>query len=100
MPVSGELCGGRVDRDAGDFLYRAGSGSCRGGLTRAPGTGPWFGCGLSVGAAILLRPDGGLLLVAIEVYLLVLLVRDWGKSMRTGPPAPHRPPRHTWFGPA
>jgi 4-amino-4-deoxy-L-arabinose transferase-like glycosyltransferase len=59
------------------------------GLTRTPGTGPWFGCGLSVGAAILLRPDGGLLLVAIEVYLLVLFVRDWGKSMRTGPPAPH-----------
>jgi 4-amino-4-deoxy-L-arabinose transferase-like glycosyltransferase len=37
---------------------------------------PWLGCGLAVGAAILLRPDGGLLLVAIEVYLLALSVRS------------------------
>jgi len=39
MPVSGELCGGRVDRDAGDFLYRAGSGSCRGGADPRTGNG-------------------------------------------------------------
>ena len=30
---------------------------------------PWLGCGLAIGAAILLRPDGGLLLIAIELYL-------------------------------
>ena len=30
---------------------------------------PWVGCGLAVGAAILLRPDGALLLVAIGAYL-------------------------------
>ena len=30
----------------------------------------WLGCGLSVGAAILLRPDGGILLGAIGIYLL------------------------------
>ena len=35
---------------------------------------PWFGCGLSVGACILLRPDGGILLAAIGAYLLLLLV--------------------------
>ncbi len=35
----------------------------------------WLGCGLSVGAAILLRPDGGILLVAIGGYLLWLLAR-------------------------
>src|SRR2546426_8693499 len=34
---------------------------------------PWLGCGLAVGAAILLRPDGGLLLLAIGVYLAWLL---------------------------
>ena len=34
----------------------------------------WAGCGLAAGAAILLRPDGGLLLVAIEAYLFWLLV--------------------------
>ena len=39
----------------------------------------WLGCGLSVGAAILLRPDGGILLAAIGVYLIWLLVR----SLRT-----------------
>jgi len=27
---------------------------------------PWLGCGLAIAAAILLRPDGGLLLIAIE----------------------------------
>jgi 4-amino-4-deoxy-L-arabinose transferase-like glycosyltransferase len=35
----------------------------------------WLGCGVSVGAAILLRPDGGILLAAIGGYLLWLLVR-------------------------
>jgi 4-amino-4-deoxy-L-arabinose transferase-like glycosyltransferase len=40
----------------------------------------WLGCGLSVGAAILLRPDGGILLAAIGGYLLWLLVR----ALRTG----------------
>jgi 4-amino-4-deoxy-L-arabinose transferase-like glycosyltransferase len=30
----------------------------------------WFGCGLTVGACLLLRPDGGLLLAAILAYLL------------------------------
>ncbi len=34
----------------------------------------WLGCGLSVGGAILLRPDGGILLAAIGGYLLWLLV--------------------------
>ena len=37
--------------------------------------GPWIWCGLAVAASILLRPDGGLLLVAIGVYLLIVLVR-------------------------
>ena len=35
----------------------------------------WLGCGLSIGAAILLRPDGGILLAAIGGYLLWLLAR-------------------------
>ena len=46
----------------------------------------WVGCGLAVGTAMLLRPDGALLLVAIVGYLLVssLLQRP-----RAGAPAPH-----------
>ena len=36
----------------------------------------WLGCGLSVGGAILLRPDGGILLAAIGGYLLWLLLRS------------------------
>jgi 4-amino-4-deoxy-L-arabinose transferase-like glycosyltransferase len=36
----------------------------------------WLACGLSVGAAILLRPDGGILLAAIGGYLLWLLARN------------------------
>jgi 4-amino-4-deoxy-L-arabinose transferase-like glycosyltransferase len=31
---------------------------------------PWLGCGLSIGGAILLRPDGGILLGAIGGYLI------------------------------
>ena len=40
----------------------------------------WLGCGLSIGAAILLRPDGGILLAAIGGYLLWLLFRSLRSS--------------------
>ncbi|HEY1465141.1 MAG TPA: glycosyltransferase family 39 protein [Terriglobales bacterium] len=36
----------------------------------------WIGCGLACSGAIFLRPDGGLLPMAIGLYLLVLLVRN------------------------
>jgi 4-amino-4-deoxy-L-arabinose transferase-like glycosyltransferase len=49
---------------------------------------PWLGCGLAIGAAILLRPDGGLLLVALELYLLAVLVRAWRDKPRARAPAP------------
>jgi 4-amino-4-deoxy-L-arabinose transferase-like glycosyltransferase len=49
----------------------------------------WVGCGLAVGAAILLRPDGGLLLLAIEAYLLLLFIRNWIYKTQTRVPAPH-----------
>jgi len=48
----------------------------------------WLGCGASVGAAILLRPDGGILLAAIGGYLLWMLLR----SLQTGRGVP-RPGR-------
>src|SRR5579862_2567162 len=38
----------------------------------------WIGCGLAIAASILLRPDGGLLLAAVGLYLLWLL----GGSLR------------------
>ena len=44
---------------------------------------PWLGCGLATGAAILLRPDGGLLLLALEIYLGRLLFR----GVRRGQPS-------------
>jgi len=49
------------------------------GETATPPSGNmvWFGCGLSVGGAILLRPDGGILLAAIGGYLLRLLVKNF-----------------------
>ncbi len=40
----------------------------------------WPGCGLAIGGAILLRPDGGLLLAAVGGYLLWLLL----KTLRRG----------------
>ena len=59
------------------------------GLMAAKKMGPWLGCGVSIAGAILLRPDGGLLLVAIELYLLVMQVRGLRKKTRAGAPAPH-----------
>jgi 4-amino-4-deoxy-L-arabinose transferase-like glycosyltransferase len=50
----------------------------------------WFWCGLSVGAGILLRPDGGILLLAIGAYLFILLMR----SLRSGQTRAHLSP-HT-----
>jgi 4-amino-4-deoxy-L-arabinose transferase-like glycosyltransferase len=52
----------------------------------------WLGCGLAIGAAILLRPDGGLLLAAIELYLLILFARAWIDKTRGRTPAPHALP--------
>ena len=43
---------------------------------------PWLGCGIATAAAILLRPDGGLLLMAIEAYLLVVMFRSWRDRSR------------------
>ncbi len=48
---------------------------------------PWVGCGLAIGAAILLRPDGGLILIAIELYLAVLLVLAWIRLKTSTTPA-------------
>ena len=59
------------------------------GLTTARGMRPWVGCGLAIGGAILLRPDGGLLLMAIELYLLVLLMRVSSSGAQAGHSAPH-----------
>jgi 4-amino-4-deoxy-L-arabinose transferase-like glycosyltransferase len=36
----------------------------------------WFGCGLSIGACILLRPDGGILYGAVAAYLFILFIRQ------------------------
>lgn len=55
----------------------------------------WLACGLSVGSAILLRPDGGILLAAIGGYLLWLLVRNLREQQ--GPPG-FRPAAIIWAG--
>lgn len=43
----------------------------------------FLGCGLSIGAATLLRPDGGMLLAVIGGYLFWLLPRSW-RATRSG----------------
>ncbi len=60
------------------------------GLENSARLTPWVGCGLAVGAAILLRPDGGLLLIAIWAYLALTFWVHAGIS-RAGAPAPHVP---------
>src|SRR5450432_4126075 len=57
---------------------------------RRGSTSPWLWCGLCVGAGILLRPDGGILLLAIGAYLFFLLLR----SLRSGQISAHLSP-HT-----
>jgi 4-amino-4-deoxy-L-arabinose transferase-like glycosyltransferase len=36
----------------------------------------WLGCGLSIGACILLRPDGGILLAAVGTYWILIFLRQ------------------------
>jgi len=50
---------------------------------------PWLRCGLAIGAAILLRPDGGLLLITIELYLALLWVHAGRGEARASRPGPH-----------
>jgi 4-amino-4-deoxy-L-arabinose transferase-like glycosyltransferase len=54
------------------------AGSVAGSATFA-----WLGCGLSIGAAILLRPDGGIILAVVEGYLLLLLIRRAWVRLKT-----------------
>ena len=75
LSISGQLCGRRFDRDAGDIFHRSGVRlrHRRAGELEERRVRPWLGCGLAIGAAILLRPDGGLLLIAIELYLALVV---------------------------
>jgi 4-amino-4-deoxy-L-arabinose transferase-like glycosyltransferase len=43
----------------------------------------WIGCGLAIGCAILLRPDGGLLLLAIGGYLGVMTIISFVRKTPT-----------------
>jgi hypothetical protein len=49
----------------------------------------WLFCGLSIGAAILLRPDGGILLAAIGGYLLWLFFRSLRPEQTQAHLSPH-----------
>jgi 4-amino-4-deoxy-L-arabinose transferase-like glycosyltransferase len=51
----------------------------------------WLGCGLSIAACILLRPDGGILFLAIGACWFLLLVRRIA-SRRVGPQFAPPPP--------
>jgi 4-amino-4-deoxy-L-arabinose transferase-like glycosyltransferase len=46
----------------------------------------WLGCGLAIGASILLRPDGGILLAAIGGYLLWKFLRSLRPGSNGSPP--------------
>jgi 4-amino-4-deoxy-L-arabinose transferase-like glycosyltransferase len=56
-----------------------------------PGRHPgliWLGCGLLIGAGILLRPDGGILLAAVGGYLLWLLLQSLRRTSGRVPVSP------------
>jgi 4-amino-4-deoxy-L-arabinose transferase-like glycosyltransferase len=44
----------------------------------------WLGCGLSIAACILLRPDGGILLASICAYLFLLFIGEILQRKRSG----------------
>jgi 4-amino-4-deoxy-L-arabinose transferase-like glycosyltransferase len=56
-----------------------------------PACATWFGCGLSISACILLRPDGGILLAAFGLYWLLLLLRSALRKKTTADTAPLLP---------
>ncbi|MGC1645185.1 MAG: glycosyltransferase family 39 protein [Candidatus Sulfotelmatobacter sp.] len=58
----------------------------------------WLACGLSIGAAILLRPDGGILLAAIGGYLFWLLARSLWTRQGTLPELRAVPRAILWAG--
>jgi 4-amino-4-deoxy-L-arabinose transferase-like glycosyltransferase len=58
------------------------------GTSWREGYGAWLGCGLAIAGAILLRPDGGILLLAIGAYLLWILGRRALTPGTVGNPAP------------
>jgi 4-amino-4-deoxy-L-arabinose transferase-like glycosyltransferase len=45
----------------------------------------WAGCGLSIGACILLRPDGGILFAAVAAYWLLVSVRSFVVGLKQTP---------------
>ena len=42
----------------------------------------WAGCGAACGAAMLLRPDGALLVIAIEIYVIAVFIRNRHATVR------------------
>ena len=67
------------------------------GKRSRPGRLNWVGCGLSVAAAILLRPDGGILLAAIGGYLFWLLLKSWKGNRSAAESVPHLATREVIF---
>jgi 4-amino-4-deoxy-L-arabinose transferase-like glycosyltransferase len=67
------------------------------GRRSRPGRLNWVGCGLSVAAAILLRPDGGILLAAIGGYLFWLLLKSWKGNLSATDSVPRLAPRELIF---
>jgi 4-amino-4-deoxy-L-arabinose transferase-like glycosyltransferase len=70
-----------------DLAFR-GLGVGEGDL-RASSNFAWLCCGLSIGGAILLRPDGGILLAAIGGYLLWMLLRSLQPGHNGAHVSPH-----------
>jgi 4-amino-4-deoxy-L-arabinose transferase-like glycosyltransferase len=62
-------------RGIGAFLRDPGSSS-----TPVPLT--WLGCSLSIGACILLRPDGGILFGAVGAYWLLVFLRSFTGKLK------------------
>jgi 4-amino-4-deoxy-L-arabinose transferase-like glycosyltransferase len=72
-------------------LAARGVASLSNGINPSPVTASatWLGCGVSIAACILLRPDGGILFAATAGYLFLFFLRRWWMRRTMEPnPAP------------
>ncbi len=58
------------------------------GASASSGPAIWLACGLSIGACILLRPDGGILFAAVAAYLFLFFLRSVLRQREDA--SPHR----------
>ena len=82
-PFFGELRGGGINRNVGDLLLGTGNGCSSRGFRSAIATHEVGDLRVALASGIVLRPDGGILLIAIVGYTLVVAGRRRNRDLLT-----------------